>query len=595
MNLVNETDANNYEKAGIKLTYIVLYKNFPINTLNKQIHFTSNKIRDEAFDSGRWEQKIWAKPFNMVRDRLKINLDGSLQDFRGYNYGSFIDHRSGIRYYFQIAQLSYINEEVTELIMIIDTIMTFCQGKVLANIKNVLVTRQHLPSGQYEDRLQYLRTNDDILKTSTKRYVAQKKHQWSTYHVIFQCSMDLSAEWGTEDRPNNVMASGTTFDSLTSPVNLYATSYATFNSVMAEISKAPWIAQNITQVMMIPDELMKSAQLVASKLNGKDNANLKKLKANGHSEDGAVSFKYTIDEMLSACGIATDELHLFRSEYVTIEGYDYAGQSLTFNPAFLDSANGLTFKTLTSVGYFNQIAIYPWQYQTSSEKAEGNWQTGAFLNNAFIYNNWNELPVLIDNYKLSMAKSSNVRQLGEDRQISGRIRNIADPKGFTSLEGIASKFNDAYAITGGGLNIASVMGKMHDEYEFYRDQKAQFADLKLSTPSISAQTNGASFQIANNIFGFVIKLSAPNKSELDKVRKYYNTFGYEFNEVMGVYNPESMTICNYLQFSGNWKINNVPADLMSQMKSLFELGVQLWHDDGTINPMEQNILNNKRN
>lgn len=579
----------------MQLNTIELYKNTPFTTFNKVLNFSSNEKRDQAFDSGRWEKKTWKKSFNMVRDRLTVQLSGALESFRGFNYGSFRDVRSGVRYFFYAVQFRYVNDNTTEVVMVIDTFMTFAQGKRLAGITNVQISRQHLPSGQYEERLQYLRTNDDIIKTTTKRYVFQKSHTFKDFYVIFQCSNDLSKEWGTEDKPKFNMASGSQFDKLTSPVNLYVVEYAHFNEVMKIISGASWVAQNISQVLLVPKDLMQTAPLVNSNLNGKTNAYLKTLRNGGTSGNGGIDFKLTNEELASHAGIdLTNEPHLYRSEYVTIEGYDYAGQALTFDPAFINDLNGLTFKVFTSIGYHNQLAIYPYGYRTEGEAIDGQFQTGTFLNNAFIYNNWNELPILIDNYKLSLAKSANVRQLAEDRQFSGRVKNILDPKGFSSLEGIAGKFNDAYQLTGGGLSLTSIMGKMSDEYEFYRSQRAEFADLKLSSPTITSQTNGETFQIANDIFGFVIKESAPTKYELDKVRRYYNTFGFEFNETGTIFNPESMTICNFLQFKGAWKLNNVPSDLMEQMRSLFELGVQIWHDDGSENPFEQNILNNRR-
>ena len=41
------------------------------------------------------------------------------------------------------------------------------------------------------------------------------------------------------------------------------------------------------------------------------------------------------------------------------------------------------------------------------------------------------------------------------------------------------------------------------------------------------------------------------------------------------------------------KINGIDLALSEQMKVQFENGVRLWHDNGTKNPMSQNILENK--
>ena len=55
-----------------------------------------------------------------------------------------------------------------------------------------------------------------------------------------------------------------------------------------------------------------------------------------------------------------------------------------------------------------------------------------------------------------------------------------------------------------------------------------------------------------------------------------------------------MTICNYLSINGNYTIPNVDTALMGQLKSLLEYGVRFWHNDGTFNPMLQNVYYNKR-
>lgn len=80
---------------------------------------------------------------------------------------------------------------------------------------------------------------------------------------------------------------------------------------------------------------------------------------------------------------------------------------------------------------------------------------------------------------------------------------------------------------------------------------------------------------------------------MNKVRKYYKLFGYQINDQSGqLKSVESMSICNFVQFSGSWTIENTDVALIEMMKSQFENGVRLWHNNNTPNPMAQNILNN---
>ena len=172
--------------------------------------------------------------------------------------------------------------------------------------------------------------------------------------------------------------------------------------------------------------------------------------------------------------------------------------------------------------------------------------------------------------------------------MSGRIKTVFDKD--SSLQD--RFYNAASLLT--NLSPSNLLGKFNDEYEFYRQQKAEQADLALQSPTITAQTNGNGFQISNDIFGLTLKFSAPNQKEWEKVKKYYKLFGYQIDEEnKSLSKVDSMTIANYLQFSGNWTLKGVDNALIEQMKPQFENGVRFWHDNGTANPMNQNILNNK--
>jgi len=58
-----------------------------------------------------------------------------------------------------------------------------------------------------------------------------------------------------------------------------------------------------------------------------------------------------------------------------------------------------------------------------SSKGEILIDKGSFLNDAIIYDNFTELPILIDNYRLSKASNAYSRQLAEDRLPSNRINS----------------------------------------------------------------------------------------------------------------------------------------------------------------------------
>ena len=45
-----------------------------------------------------------------------------------------------------------------------------------------------------------------------------------------------------------------------------------------------------------------------------------------------------------------------------------------------------------------------------------------------------------------------------------------------------------------------------------------------------------------------------------------------------IYNVNSMSKANWVQFKGNYWIDDIDRELFDQLKTLFEGGVRLWHN-----------------
>ena len=63
-------------------------------------------------------------------------------------------------------QIEYVNDHVTRMYLVIDTVMTYTQGNVLSTVQNAFIERQHLPREVYNYLLPSLRNNDDVIKAS---------------------------------------------------------------------------------------------------------------------------------------------------------------------------------------------------------------------------------------------------------------------------------------------------------------------------------------------------------------------------------------------------------------------------------------------
>lgn len=573
-----------------KLSKFTFYKDTPFLDMMNSIYFSSIEERDSFFNDSFEKVEGLEIDFNFVRDRLSLNVPKSYEEMEGVNYCKFISQRDNKIYYAYVNSYKFFNEKVTRVELMIDPVITEIYGDVLEKIKNVEVIRQHLTDVSYNKYLHYLKTNDDVLKTYTKKYVHQDSYTFSNFYVLFQCSVDLSTDFGDVNDPKLTTSTGQTRDKVTSPIDLYVVDFNNFNSFVKSIQKYAWVVQNIKQVKLVPDDLINPNDL--KKVTMKNSyGNLYTFKDKTVSKNESLNvMKYSLQKIATLTGFNKQEdLHMLRNEYVTLEFYSYDGQSMLLDCSLLDIATGIDLQVMYMTGYTNEIVLYPKNYSTtSSEVDKGGYKKGTFLNNALRFNVFDDLPVVVDNYNLALSKSANQRALTESKLLSNRLDNIKNG------DDLQSRMMDTVSVLS-DVSVSGLFGKFSDEYEFYRQQKAEFKDLALQTPTITNQTNGNSFNIKNDIYGVNFKISCPDEIERDRIRKYYSSFGFDINEyVTNIESLKSMSVCNYLQFKGNWNIKGLDVVLMEQLRITMENGVRFWKPNGSKNPMTQNILDNRR-
>ena len=577
----------------MKQTQFRFFKNTPLIDFQNTIHFKSNQERDAFFLEGNHypELPLQTMDFNFIRDRSVVYLPVDYNDMRGVNYCTFKSEFEDTRYYAYVMEYEYIQDGNVKVTLLIDGIMTYTQGNVLEKLPNLSIQRQHLTLDNYKKNIWELKNNGDILKTNTKRYFKTEKVLFDDLIVVITASVDLRDNFGDEDNPNMKTSFGRKFDKITSPLNLYVCDVDDFNRLMLALSKYPWISQNIKNMSLIPKLFMEEN---LTPVTFKDTDTLKNVdylyQLSGTKTNKTsillelIDVSYKPEELYKLFGFdPIQDQHLLRNEYTTTELYNYSGGQLLVDNGQLNLDSGLSYMVDIITGYHNEMKLYIDKY-----RVEKGTQQGSYVNDALVFNEFDDMPMLIDTFGLSMAKSANQRQLAESKLLTNRVGNVMD--GGANLK---DRFMDAASLAS-NLNPASLFGKFNDEHEYYRTQKAEQADMALETPGIMEQTNGNSFNIANNTFGIHIKYSKPTDSELTKIKKYYKLFGFELNDQSNTLDKiDSMDICNYVQFSGSWTIPDADVSIIEMMKAQFENGVRLWHNKDTRNPMIQNVVTNK--
>nr|DAL00072.1 MAG TPA: Major tail protein [Bacteriophage sp.] len=580
----------------MKLTEIDFFYNTPFNDFQNFIHFKTDKERDDFF-TGRYNMKVYepARRFNFVKDRLELRTRLTTLETYGLNYLRFRSMFDNDRWYYaRVMNVRYINDGVTALDLVLDVVTTFMQGDFTKNLGLVQVQRMSLAKNHIYKWRKWLMTNNDVL-SFPKSYTRQFIEAWKNYFVVFTTSVSLLDDFGTEDDPKLKTSVGQTYDGIVSPVDLYCCkSQDDFTSLMKYLKDYPWISQNINNVAIIPSEVVDEKDLVKvtdAKQDGINSANIYQFKNKGKTRSFVMNNitlpKENFDEYFNF----DDSIPFWalRQEYANIELNAWNGQQVTLAPIFLPDY-GLKMIAQSTFGYHNEIRCFPDQYKDDGENSINGLYRGTYINQGITFDVFDDIPVLVDNYKLGKAQTAHQRALNNDRQISSRISDVLNPN-----KSLQDRFFNAVSLTtslagGGVLGVAkNALGQFTSEWEYYRDQNAKFADMAISAPSIGSQNNSQSFNMSKEIFGVTVRFASIGTENMERVLTYYNTFGFDFSgQLLYLEKPDTLPMLNYYQFAGNWVLPGVPPQFMEQLKVQCQNGIKLWKNNGTDNPFTQN-------
>ena len=212
----------------MKLTQFTLYKNTLFTDMQNTVHFNSNNERDNFFNTEFTGEnvKTFETNFNFRRDMGTLKVPELFENLMGFNYCKFVNGFDNKVYYAYIVSMKYLNDNTTQLDIVIDTVMTYTQGNILENLQNVEVIRQHLPQNIMNNRMDYLRNNGDTLQTSSMMFVDSTllggAVVFSDFYYIIQSAVVLDGDieqFGNENAPKMKTANGSTFDGVSTPIN----------------------------------------------------------------------------------------------------------------------------------------------------------------------------------------------------------------------------------------------------------------------------------------------------------------------------------------------------------------------------------------
>lgn len=564
----------------MKLTQFTLYKNTLFTDMQNTVHFNSNNERDNFFNNEFTGSnvKTFETNFNFRRDMGTLKVPELFENLMGFNYCKFVNGFDNKVYYAYIVSMKYLNDSTTQLDIVIDTVMTYTQGNILENLQNVEVIRQHLPQTIMNNRMDFLRNNSDTLQTSSMMFVDSTllggAVVFSDFYYIIQSAVVLDgdvAQFGNEDKPKMRTANGSTFDGVSTPINLYLCSGDLLTEWTSKMSDYPWIMQNVKTIIKIPSILIDTSKLETKSCAG---VTMWRLAYKKESEKLVLPFQINEKRLREFLGLRSNETYLLRDNVINCYLTDFRGNQLNFETGKIGRENNIVLSCV--FGVTNEIDVYSENY---GERDTSLSKHGFYRDNQMTITQFDNVPVMIDNYTLNKANTAYSRQLENSRQLSGRVAAISgkDSSLQDRLFNAVSVYSNVFS---GGLMSApaKAAGLFSNEYEYYREQKAQLNQWKIIPPTISEGSYSNSNLIKTNDYGIWLKVSRINDDELNNLRSYFGKFGFEaMSNDNRIYDVNSWEFCNWVQFRGNYVIPDIDRELFDVLKTIFEGGVRLFH------------------
>lgn len=559
----------------MKLSYFDLFKDTYFSDMQNTLHFDSNEDRDEWFDNYK-PQIRFESPFNFRRDRGIVRVDRVLEDLQGYNYGRFWNGYDDKVYYFYIVSMKYLNDNTTQLDIVIDPVMTYTQGNVLTNLRNIEVIRQHYNKEGYTLNLQVLKQNSDYLPCTgfIQRY--EQRFTFDDFVYCVNSSADLTEDYGSVEKPKMNYAKGRTIDNISGGNFIYLTDDIT--PFFTHITGYPWIAQCVQEITVIPKYMMDNYGEQWDEVSMRNGGPTLKCLRSGLSEAPDPVFEITIEDLRGFLGINGGDNNNFDNMlkqgllqmYIT----NHQGQKLILEPEFI--REGFKMKVIQTIGFKNNITLIPQSYKTMRNSSA----IGEGLDYSISLSNFDRVGFNIDNQTLYKASVSYGRELTKSNQLSGRISRVTDSSNNLTdrLFSAVSVYSDVFS---GGLTSApaKAVGLFSNEYEQQRQWVAQDNQAMVTPPSVNVPESTNAIQFKDGVVGFVLKVFVPTPQEVLANMRYFGKYGYDDgSRSTKLYDITSMSHCNWVQFKGNYTIPNVDTELHDQLKTLFEAGVRLWHN-----------------
>lgn len=266
-----------------------------------------------------------------------------------------------------------------------------------------------------------------------------------------------------------------------------------------------------------------------------------------------------------------EESKLLMYPYSYTELTDFRGNSFIIKNEYLPST-WFRINVLSNLSFKNKIAYMVGSYNGSADNS---------LEYGIIDTDTMEMPV-IDDYSAAYVQG-NKNSLINAQNIMSQNNQIGVGSGLVGMLG--------GILTG---NIGGVVGGATQAFNTnvsYQQQvstlNAKMQDIENIPPTLSKQGNDSTFSMGYDYRGFFLVKKTIKKEYADILTNYFKMYGYRTNR-LGIIIPHNRQCWNYIKTVGCNISGSIPQDDLMKLRSMFDKGITLWHDDLVGNYDRQN-------
>lgn len=449
-------------------------------------------------------------PFSMINQCNYLVVKNPIQPVPTPSYDGVKPPRKPDVFYYFINDVQYIAPNTTQLNIQLDVWTTYQfmikWGMCYINKGHIGIANENSEIDNLSDYL----TEPEGLDIGNEYDVANVDYdsfQDNTLMVVLTTSASFKSKWGTLSDPNLSSAQGSLANGMFSGLECYALNVGDFKYFMKELSTRPWIAQCITSMQVVPQDLIKFSGSITIPGTDIKVIELKEAPSSSHVSKSFsnVSSKFDIPDRYKHL------LKFYTYPYSILEMTSYQNTPLVLKPECLALINdGADFNVSTSYTQNGIRAYYYPNMYNSTGNNEAHSATSKYytcdnkpytiklynedyLDTALCFSNFPNVGLVANNYYLYLAQNRN--------QIAFQYQQ-ADWSQQKAQTAAQLAYNQASSNIGTAQNITSAQNRASWQYTDVNNQRALVSGVEgMVTSGIGAVSSGASGSAGGAVSG----------------------------------------------------------------------------------------------